>query len=266
MKKRLSKIFTAGLAVIIAFTVAKPTTVKAAQSYDVYDLNQAEDVRYTYDSEIKTEGDVTYLSMQANDCFGDYYFLDKGYKSFEITYRAKTPTSISARIYREGGPSFMYFLLESTGGEFVTKTFDITYPMTRYDYDLTFTCGKAALDIDSFKFNPAEEEVTEEPIENPVNEEKTNTVNCTVNSWSDGGSANVEIINETDVTTDGWKVKIKKGEFKIDSFWCANMEEDSEYYIFTPYDWNKTLQPGNKVQFGFNMSGNVGNSIDYILE
>ena len=262
------------LAVCLITLVAKPITVKAATGYDTYGIQEAEDVHYKYDCEVKTEGDITYLSMKQNDTFSEYYTLDKGYKSFELTYRAKTPTSLTARIYREGGPSFMYILLEPTDGKFVTKTYDITYPRDRYFYDLIFSCGRADLEIDSFRFIPSEEEKVEETVEEPdvtpedepIPEENGNSIKYDVNKWSNGGSANVVITNESNNISEGWKVKVKKGDFKIDCVWCANMEEDDEYYIFTPYDWNKSICPGDSVQFGFNICGDFGGSIDYTLE
>ena len=103
-------------------------------------------------------------------------------------------------------------------------------------------------------------------VDEPVVEEKGNTIKCDVNNWGNGGSVNAMITNESANATDGWKVKIKKGNFTIDSFWCASMEEDGDYYIFTPLDWNKTIRPGETTNFGFNISGNIGDSLEYILE
>ncbi|NEX00952.1 Cellulose binding domain-containing protein [Pseudobutyrivibrio sp. NOR37] len=274
MKKRLSHIMCVGLAICMIFTLAAPITVRAEENYDAYSTTEAEDAHYLYDCQVKTEDDTTYLAMKPNDTFSDYYCLDRGYKSFELTYRAKTPTSLTARIYREGGPSFMYILLEPTDGKFVTKTYEIKYPRDRYYYDLTFSCGRADLEIDSYRFIASDEENVDEnveetedtPVSQAASEEKGNTIKCDVNKWSNGGSANVVITNESNNTSEGWKVKVKKGDFEIDCFWSANMVEEDDYYIFTPCDWNKSICPGDSVQFGFNISGNFGDSIDYTLE
>ncbi len=273
MKKRFSKFMCAGLALCVIISLVTPITAHAEENYDSYSTTEAEDAHYLYDCQVNTEGDITYLSMKEHDTFSDYYCLDRGYKSFELTYRAKTPTSLTARIYREGGPSFMYILLEPTDGKFVTKTYDIKYPRDRYYYDLTFSCGRGNLDIDSYRFIASDEENGEETVEEPevtpvneaVPEEKGNTVKCDVSKWSNGGAVNVSITNESVNTTDGWKIMIKKGDFTIDSFWCANMEEDGDYYIFTPLDWNNTIKSEETVNFGFNVSGNIESSIECTL-
>ena len=86
-----------------------------------------------------------------------------------------------------------------------------------------------------------------------------------VNSWGSGYTASVKISNSTGTTVNGWTLKLKKNEVKIDSIWSVNLKESGDYYIITPVQWNTTIGNGSTIEFGFNGTGNVGNSISYEL-
>ncbi|SFO09863.1 endo-1,4-beta-xylanase [Pseudobutyrivibrio sp. UC1225] len=83
----------------------------------------------------------------------------------------------------------------------------------------------------------------------------------TINSWGSGYTASVKVSNNTGKTVNGWTVKLKKSEVKMDSSWSANVKESGDYYVITPMDWNKTLANGQSAEFGFNGTGSVSNNV-----
>ena len=87
------------------------------------------------------------------------------------------------------------------------------------------------------------------------------TAKATVNSWGSGYTANIKVSNNTGKTVNGWTLKIKKSEVKMDSSWNVNVKESGDSYVLTPVDWNSSIPNGGSVEFGFNGSGNVGSSI-----
>ncbi|SCZ80489.1 family 43 glycosylhydrolase [Pseudobutyrivibrio xylanivorans] len=89
------------------------------------------------------------------------------------------------------------------------------------------------------------------------------TAKATVNSWGSGYTASIKVSNNTGKTVNGWTLKIKKSEVKMDSSWNVNVKESGDSYVLTPVDWNSSIPNGGSVEFGFNGSGNVGSiSID----
>ena len=82
-----------------------------------------------------------------------------------------------------------------------------------------------------------------------------------INSWGSGYTASVKVSNNTGKTVNGWTVKLKKSEVKMDSSWSANVKESGDYYVITPMDWNKTLANGQSAEFGFNGTGSVSNNV-----
>ncbi|MBR5635804.1 MAG: RICIN domain-containing protein, partial [Pseudobutyrivibrio sp.] len=92
------------------------------------------------------------------------------------------------------------------------------------------------------------------------------TAKATINSWGSGYTATIKVSNETGKTVNGWTVKLKKSEVKIDSSWSVNVKESGDYYVITPMSWNSSIQNGGSTEFGFNGSGNGGNSISVTVE
>ena len=100
---------------------------------------------------------------------------------------------------------------------------------------------------------------TPAPTEQPATSGLKATV--TINSWGSGYTASVKVSNNTGNTVNGWTLKLKKSEVKMDSSWSVNVKESGDYYVITPMDWNKTLTNGQSAEFGFNGSGSVSNNI-----
>ncbi len=107
---------------------------------------------------------------------------------------------------------------------------------------------------------------TAKPTPTPAPQPSTEsglTAKATVNSWGSGYTASIKVSNNTGKTVNGWTLKIKKSEVKMDSSWNVNVKESGDSYVLTPVDWNSSIPNGGSVEFGFNGSGNVGSiSID----
>ncbi len=116
------------------------------------------------------------------------------------------------------------------------------------------------------------EAVKEQPSAQPSNPQPSNpqpqpaaesglTAKATINSWGSGYTANIKISNNTGKNVNGWTLKLKKSEVKMDSSWNVNVKESGDYYVITPADWNSSINNGGSVEFGFNGSGSVSSNL-----
>jgi len=87
-----------------------------------------------------------------------------------------------------------------------------------------------------------------------------------ISSWSTGFTASMTVTNTTEAAITDWTVKIKKDGFKITNYWCAEMEETDDYYVFTPMTWNANLASGGFTSFGFNGDGQIADDFGYVVE
>ena len=84
---------------------------------------------------------------------------------------------------------------------------------------------------------------------------------ATINSWGSGYTASIKVSNNTGNTVNGWTLKLKKSEVKMDSSWNVKVTESGDYYVITPVDWNSSIANGGSIEFGFNGSGSVSNNL-----
>ena len=63
-----------------------------------------------------------------------------------------------------------------------------------------------------------------------------------------------------------WTLKLNKNQINLDSCWNVNVTTSGSYYVITPVDWNKTIANGQSIEFGAIGNGQVGSSLDYVLE
>ena len=84
---------------------------------------------------------------------------------------------------------------------------------------------------------------------------------ATINSWGSGYTANIKVSNNTGKNVNGWTLKLKKSEVKMDSSWNVKVTESGDYYVITPVDWNSSIANGGSIEFGFNGSGSVSNNL-----
>ncbi|MCR5580445.1 MAG: cellulose binding domain-containing protein, partial [Pseudobutyrivibrio sp.] len=105
-----------------------------------------------------------------------------------------------------------------------------------------------------------------EPIVDPTPTSSDLGLDYTINDWGSGYLVNFKISNNTGDTVNNWKLKIKKSDINIAQLWCANVTEDGDYYVFTPYSWNSTIYSGADIQFGIIGTGSSNSTINYIFE
>lgn len=77
------------------------------------------------------------------------------------------------------------------------------------------------------------------------------------NEWNTGFTGTVTITNNGNSTINGWTVGFGYSKNKITSSWNAIFTGNNPYSA-TAYDWNKTIQPGQSVNFGFQGDKNGG--------
>ena len=115
--------------------------------------------------------------------------------------------------------------------------------------------------------------VNPDPVDpTPVDPDPTPVVTAglkaeySINNWGSGYQVLIKVKNDSTATVNGWTVKVKKSEVKIDSSWCVNIAEQGDYYVITPMSWNSTLTPGASADFGLQGSGSIGTSVSVTVE
>lgn len=75
------------------------------------------------------------------------------------------------------------------------------------------------------------------------------------NSWGGGATASIEITNNRTTAIDGWHVSWSYNNNSVTSSWNANVS-GSNPYSASNLSWNGTIQPGQTVSFGVQVSTN----------
>ena len=70
------------------------------------------------------------------------------------------------------------------------------------------------------------------------------------NEWNSGYVASINIKNDTDKTVSQWSVNWQFAQDQVSNSWNANVTGTNPYSA-SNLDWNKTIQPGQAVEFGF---------------
>jgi cellulase/cellobiase CelA1 len=82
----------------------------------------------------------------------------------------------------------------------------------------------------------------------------TSTGKCvytTTNDWGNGFTASIKITNTSATAINGWSVSWSyTNATRVTNLWNGVMT-GSNPYTTTHMDWNKTIQPGQSVEFGF---------------
>lgn len=86
------------------------------------------------------------------------------------------------------------------------------------------------------------------------------TSNCQYvvsNEWSDGYTAAIRITNNQQTAIQSWQVSWQYQANRISNYWNAVIS-GTQTYNATGLGWNNTIQPGQSVEFGFQVSKNGG--------
>lgn len=79
------------------------------------------------------------------------------------------------------------------------------------------------------------------------------------NEWSTGYTGTITIANNTDSPISSWNVAWQYSSNTISSAWNANLS-GSNPYTAASLGWNGNIQPGNSVEFGFQVDKNGGSA------
>ncbi len=236
-----------------------------------------------------TKDGITHLNIR-NGGYAAFKNVDfsKGIAALTVTCASNKIAVLEVRVDSLDGAVLSNVKLN--GSSFAEKTVKVSANLEG-THDLYFVPATASTSVmvDSWKAMAAPEKpepVDPEPVEpepvdpepvdpepvdpEPVDPEPVVTgelaLEYTINSWGTGYTINFKIANDTNVAINGWTLKLKKSEIKIDSSWCANVTEDGEYYVFTPMTWNTTVNAHDGAYIGLVGSGSIGSSISYILQ
>ena len=110
---------------------------------------------------------------------------------------------------------------------------------------------------------PEKPEIPEEPEQPDIQGDCKLELKYSRDIWGGGYQINFKITNISEEQSSGWTLKIKKKYINVAQSWCVNVEEDGEYYVFTPLSWNSTLAPGQSTEFGIIGSGDASGGLDY---
>ena len=87
-----------------------------------------------------------------------------------------------------------------------------------------------------------------------------------IHRWDSGALVQFNVKNAADKKYNRWLVLVPKEDYVIDSYWCAHLEENGRFYIFTALDWNKDLEPGESATFGFTLNGTISDEIIFVAD
>lgn len=79
------------------------------------------------------------------------------------------------------------------------------------------------------------------------------------NEWSSGYTAAIRITNDTNAAISGWNVSWQYNSNRVTSSWNANLS-GSNPYTASDVGWNGSIQPGQTVEFGFQVDKNGGSA------
>ena len=113
-----------------------------------------------------------------------------------------------------------------------------------------------------FTFIPTMPEVMAAEIQSESNQ--TMAFSLSGQSWGDGYGMNAVLSNNTGKTVQDWKIVLDK-ELTIDTIWCTDCTVSGGKTVITPLDWNRTVDVGADVQFGFNGKGDCATDISYTV-
>jgi hypothetical protein len=86
------------------------------------------------------------------------------------------------------------------------------------------------------------------------------TPNCQYvvsNEWNDGYTAIIRITNNQQTAIQGWQVSWQYQTNRVSNYWNAVIS-GSQLYTATGLGWNNNIQPGQSVEFGFQVTKNGG--------
>ena len=183
-----------------------------------------------------------------------------GVSQFVITASSTSTGKIEVRLNSASGPLLGSATISGDSKEYtITASKNITGKQTIYFVN----SGSGVVNVYSWKATAYSEPIV---IPDPPVEQTGMDLSYTINSWTDGYQVSFKVTNKSGSTKNSWKVKVKKSDINLTQSWCVNVSQEGDYYVFTPMSWNSTLTNGQTTEFGIIGSGEVGSTINYIVE
>ncbi len=183
-----------------------------------------------------------------------------GVSQFVITASSTSTGKIEVRLNSASGPLLGSATISGDSKEYtITASKNITGKQDIYFVN----SGSGIVNVYSWKAT-----AYSEPIVNPDPPvvQTGMDLTYTINSWTDGYQVSFKVTNKSGSTKNSWKVKVKKSDINLTQSWCVNVSQEGDYYVFTPMSWNSTLTNGQTTEFGIIGRGQVGSTINYIVE
>ena len=183
-----------------------------------------------------------------------------GVSQFVITASSTSTGKIEVRLNSASGPLLGSATISGDSKEYtITASKNITGKQDIYFVN----SGSGIVNVYSWKAT-----AYSEPVVNPDPPvvQTGMDLTYTINSWTDGYQVSFKVTNKSGSTKNSWKVKVKKSDINLTQSWCVNVSQEGDYYVFTPMSWNSTLTNGQTTEFGIIGRGQVGSTINYIVE
>ena len=258
-----------------------PTPTPVYGDVNPYETVEAENSAEMKAAIVAQEGDVTYTLIRSNGyvCAKNVDFSN-GVAAIVATGKAYKPAVLEVRVDAPDGELLSNIMLSA--GDFTTKTIKVNMDLSgKHDLYFVAALQGATVLFDSWKvMAPPVKPNPEEPVDpTPVDPEpedptpvdpqpvaKGLTTEYSLNNWGSGYQVSVKVTNGSSQKAEDWVVKINKNDVGIDASWNVNITEEGDYYVVTPVEWNRVIEAGSSVEFGFQGSSHVKDAIEIFAE
>ncbi len=121
-------------------------------------------------------------------------------------------------------------------------------------FEFTLTDDKGATSIPA-TITILVQEASSDPPAPPQEGSGATCEHVVVNAWKSGFQGAIRIINTSETPISGWQVNWQYGDGSaVSHLWGARLSGDGPYAA-SHLDWNKTIYPGQRIEFGFIGSG-----------
>ncbi len=95
-----------------------------------------------------------------------------------------------------------------------------------------------------------------------IQEQSGLAVSLSGQSWGTSYGVNATLNNTTGKMIDDWKIVINSN-VTIDQIWSAKTATENGKTVILPMEWNKSIEPGSNIQFGYIGTGKYDSNLDY---
>ncbi|NER19882.1 MAG: hypothetical protein F6J86_36495 [Symploca sp. SIO1B1] len=69
--------------------------------------------------------------------------------------------------------------------------------------------------------------------------------------WQSGFCFDFQVINQGNTKVRDWQVKFQMNQAAINNSWNGNFRPQGSYYVVTPLDWGRVIEPRQSQYLGF---------------